>query len=86
MIDDKRFKKLRSLKDIKLEKAKLRYEMLVAENNMIDNLDHARGFFSFGKVVSQINRGLNTFVKTYSIITGIFRIRKKSGKQKQVEE
>ncbi len=86
MTDVKRFKKLRSLKDIKLEKAKLRYEILVAENNMMDNLDHAGSFLALGKVASRISSGLNTFVKTYSIVASIFGRRKKSAKQEQVEE
>lgn len=34
-----RFKNIRTLQDIKLEKAKMKYEMLFAENRLMDSLN-----------------------------------------------
>ncbi|MBW6480083.1 MAG: hypothetical protein K0B37_11700 [Bacteroidales bacterium] len=33
------FKNIRTLQDIKLEKAKIRYEMLIAENRLLDSFN-----------------------------------------------
>ncbi len=86
MIDTKRFKKMRSIQDIKLEKAKLRYEMLLAEKNLEENLGHAGDFLSLGALASRFKRGLNTAIRTYSLIAGIFIRKRKKDKYKQVEE
>ncbi len=78
MIESKRFKKIRNLQDIKLEKAKLRYKMLVAEKDLVDNLKYAGEFFILGSIISRISQGLTVALKTYNLITGIFRSRKET--------
>lgn len=55
MIDSKRFREIKTLQDIKLEKAKLRYEMLIAENRLIDSLGVVQGFFTASQLLSRAN-------------------------------
>jgi hypothetical protein len=38
-MSSQRFKNIRTLQDIKLEKAKIRYEMLIAENRLMDSFN-----------------------------------------------
>ncbi len=40
------FKNIRTLQDIKLEKAKIRYEMLIAENRLMESLNAVEKLFT----------------------------------------
>ena len=82
MLDTKRFEKIRSFQDIKLEKAKLRYEMLMAEKNLVKSMHQTSTFFTIGAIMSRFNRGLNTALTTYSMIANFFSKRKKPAKSK----
>lgn len=77
----KRFKNIHNLQDIKLEKAKLRYEMLAAENKMLGNIDALSETFSLNSIISSFNKGLNTALSVYSTITNIFSSKRKSRKK-----
>lgn len=55
MIDSKRFREIKTLQDIRLEKAKLRYEMLVAENRLIDSLGAVQGLFTASQLLARAN-------------------------------
>lgn len=85
MLDTKRFKKIRSFQDIKLEKAKLRYEMLIAEKNLVKSMHQTSTFFTIGAILSRFHRGLNTALTTYSMIADTFRRKKKSARLKEDE-
>lgn len=52
-MDVSRFKNIRTLQDIKLEKARLRYEMLVAENRLLDDLRVIQGVFTAPALISR---------------------------------
>ena len=86
MTEINRFKKMRSFQDIKLEKAKLRYEMLLAEKNLVKSLNYTSGLFTIGAIMSRFSRGLNTAVKTYSFITGLLGRKKKQYRNDQIDE
>jgi len=86
MTEINRFKKMRSFQDIKLEKAKLRYEMLLAEKNLVKSLNYTSGLFTVGAIMSRFNRGLNTALKTYSFITGFLGRKKKQYRNEQIDE
>lgn len=87
MIETKRFKKLRSFQDIKLEKAKLRYEMLVAEKHLVKSINQTTTFFTMGAILSRFHRGLDTALNTYYMVTGLFGKRKKKPeKREQIED
>jgi len=54
MIDLKRFKDIRTLQDIKLEKARLRYKMLLAEKAVMEDLQAMQGIFSYAGLFSRL--------------------------------
>ncbi len=78
MIDNNRFKNIRSLQDIKLEKAKLKYDMLVAEKKLTDNVSVFENIFNVSTYFSQISKELSGYIKVFSSITSFFRKRKSS--------
>lgn len=72
MIDTKRFREIKTLQDIRLEKAKLRYEMMLAENALSDNLNSLHNAFSFTAVVSRITEGYSFARNIFSRISGLY--------------
>lgn len=52
-MSSQRFKNIRTLQDIKLEKAKIRYEMLIAENSLMDSINAVEKLFT---IVSYFRR------------------------------
>ncbi len=66
MIDSKRFREMKTLQDIKLEKAKLRYEVLVAENRLIESLGALQGLFTASQLLSRANEMYAYMQKAYS--------------------
>ncbi len=85
MIEAKRLKRIRSLQDIKLEKAKLRYQMLIAERDLLENMRYAGDFFTIGSIISRISLGLTVALKTYRLVSNIFAPRKKSSNSQNDE-
>jgi len=78
-----RFKNIRTLNEIKLEKAKLRYEMLVAENKLHENLEGVQRIVTMGAFASRITTGVHFVQDVYQRFAGFiswFR-RKKTQKQ-----
>lgn len=66
MIDNKRFREMKTLQDIKLEKAKIRYEMLVVENRLIDSLNSFQGLFTASQLLSRANETYAYIQRVYS--------------------
>ena len=69
MFDTERFSKIRNLQDIRLEKARLRYEMLAAENRLSQNLKVAGQLFSLSALISRVRLGMTIARKTYDVIS-----------------
>lgn len=71
MIDSKRFREIRTLQDIKLEKAKIRYEMLVAENRLIESMGTVQGLFTASQLLARANEVYAYMQRAYA---GIQRV------------
>jgi phage gp29-like protein len=67
-----RFKKIKNLNDIKLEKAKLRYDMLVAENHLHETIDGVQKVFAVGAFASQISNGFYFAQNIFQRFSGFF--------------
>lgn len=67
-MDVSRFKNIRTLQDIKLEKARLRYEMLLAENRLLDDLRVFQGIFT---APALLNRATELFSYTRRAYQGV---------------
>lgn len=79
-MDTSRFKNIKTLNDIKLEKARLRYEMLVSENNLHDNLEGVQRLFTMNGLVTRFSSGIvfaQNVASKFSNVISWFR-RKKS--------
>ena len=63
--------KIKTLHDIKLEKAKLRYELLVAENRLMENFQAIEDMATFSSVFSRIAYGFEIAQKVYSRIMDV---------------
>lgn len=72
MIDTKRFRAIKTLQDIRLEKARLRYELLLAENALADNLNGLQNALSFARVLSRITEGYSYARNIFSRVSGLF--------------
>lgn len=82
MIDLKQFRHIRTFQDIRLEKARLRYEMLLAENRLMASLNAIHGFVTLTTFFTRFSEG---FSYARQIFSGIgrafgwmFRKKKKS--------
>jgi hypothetical protein len=84
MFDTKRFSKIKSLQDIRLEKARLRYEMLTAENRLSDSLQTAGQIFSLSALMARVRIGMTVARKSYDIFSGLLRW--VSGKRKKKKQ
>jgi hypothetical protein len=71
MIDSDRLKKIKTFQDIKLEKAKLRYEALLAENRLFENLNEIQGQFTFPLFLTRFKDGFAFASKIYSNVNSI---------------
>lgn len=73
MIDADIFKRIRTLKDIELEKAKLKYKMLVAERDIMVALRSAGVAFSISNAIARIDR-ITSMIRSAAAFTGnLFR-------------
>lgn len=64
-MDKRRFGKLRTLNDIKLEKERLRYEMLIAENRLMENFHSVDKLITLPSVFSRIAYGFEVAQTVY---------------------
>ena len=67
-----RFKKIKTLNDIKLEKARLRYDMLVAENHLNENIEGVQKVFAVGAFASRITNGFYFAQNVFQRFSGFF--------------
>lgn len=81
MFDKKRFSKIRNLHDIRLEKAKLRYEVLAAENRLSDSFELVGQMFSLPALIARFRIGMSVARKVYDVFSGL--ISWVSGKKKR---
>jgi hypothetical protein len=65
-----RYKNIRTFNEIKLEKAKLRYEMLVVENRLHENLEGVQRIFTMGAFASRITTGVHFAQNVYQRFAG----------------
>jgi hypothetical protein len=72
MIDTERLKKIRTLQDIQLEKAKLRYEMLLAENRLAEDINVIMGVFSMQAFFESASKMFSMAWRVYSGMQNIF--------------
>lgn len=72
MIDTERLKKIRTLQDIKLEKARLRYEMLLAENRMAEDINVIMGVFSMQAIFDSASKMFSMAWRVYNGIQNVF--------------
>jgi len=71
-MDISRFKNIRTLNDIKLEKARLRYDMLLAENSLHENLESVQRIFTIGGLITRISNAAKFGQDVYHRIAGVF--------------
>jgi retron-type reverse transcriptase len=57
MTDQKPLRHIRTFQDIRLEKARLRYEILLTENRLMTSLNAIQGFVTLGTFFSRFSRG-----------------------------
>jgi hypothetical protein len=73
MIDTTRFKNIKTLQDIKLEKARLRYDLLLAENALSENIYAIQQAFSYVSLFSRIADGYAYAQRVVSKISRFYR-------------
>lgn len=66
MIDLDRYRKIKTLQDIKLEKARLRYEMLLAENRLSESIETIYGLFTAPALLARASEVFSYAQKVYS--------------------
>ncbi len=66
MIHGERFKRIKTLGDIRQEKIKLRYEMLVAEKDIMITLKSAEVAYSFTSTIARVTRVMSVIKQTFS--------------------
>ncbi len=87
MMSKIQMKKLRTLQDIKLEKARLKYEMLVAENNLGEDLHAVERVFTFSSTMASITKGISVAKNVYDKVNRIIeKLFGKKRKKKSREE
>jgi hypothetical protein len=89
MADTQRFRKIKNFQDIKLEKAKLRYEALLAENRLYDDLVAIQNQFTFPVFLSKFKEGFSYASKIYSgiynVMGWVFRKKSQPGQTESEE-
>ncbi len=68
MIDSDRLRKIKNFQDIKLEKARLRYEALLAEGRLFEDLNAIQNQFTFPLFFEKFRLG---FSYTQRILSGV---------------
>lgn len=70
-MDTSRFKNIKSFNDIKLEKARLRYDMLVVENGLHENLEGVQRLVTMGGFATRITTGVHFVQDVYQRFSGL---------------
>ncbi len=70
-MDSTHYNKIRRLSDLKVEKARLRYEMAVIENRINNNIEGIRDLASLPSFLSRITYGFEVAQTVYSRISKI---------------
>ncbi len=81
---DKTLRNIKSLEDIRVEKARLRYESLLAESRMTESIRAATQVFSLFASLKRMSRGIKTAYNLLSSLSGL--IARIFGKKKQEKE
>jgi len=71
-MDTSRFKKIKTLNDLKLEKARLRYELIVIENNLNENFKAVEDMASYSALISKVTYGFEVGQRIYKKIHQLF--------------
>lgn len=83
-MDTSRLKKIRSFNDIKLEKARLRYDMLLVENSLHENLEGVQRLVTMGAFASRITTGVHFAQNVYQRFAGFLSwFRRKKTKEQE---
>lgn len=81
IMDHKQFRHIRNFQDIKLEKARLRYDMLLAENRIMANLNAIQGFVTLAAFFTRFSQGFSVARSVFSrfsqAFSWVFRKKKK---------
>lgn len=82
-----RFKHLKTFNDIKLEKARLKYEMLVAENNLKERYSSFSQIFTFqnffGSFTSAFHYAQNIFFTVFKYVKKFINWRSRRKEKKE---
>jgi hypothetical protein len=85
-MDTRRFNNIKTLNDIKLEKARLRYELLVIENRLNENIQSLKNLASVTSAFSRIGYGFqmaqNAYGRIHTLVSKFRSWRKKKKKKK----
>jgi hypothetical protein len=71
-MDTRRFNKIKTLSDIKLEKARLRYELLILETELNENLSLLRSISTYTSIFARVGYGYTIGKKIYQVIHSLF--------------
>jgi hypothetical protein len=89
MTDFKRFRHIRNFRDIKLEKSRLRYDMLLAENQLLSSLHAIQGLVSLTSLLSRFAAGFSYAQRMLSgvsqVLGWLFGRKKKQERRKSPE-
>ena len=86
MIDSDRLRKITSLQDIKLEKAKYRYESLLAENRLYEHMTGIQNQFTFPLILSKLKDGFAFTHRMFSSVNHLMGwLFRKKGRPGQTE-
>jgi hypothetical protein len=83
-MDTQRFLKIKSLSDLKYEKARLRYEILALEARLDENITTLRSVASFASLFSRVGFGFDLMQNAYYRVKWLFsKISSWTGKKKK---
>lgn len=71
-MENRRLHNIKSYSDIKLEKARLRYEILVLENHLNDNLRYFKNIGNYTTIFTSMGSGFTVGRKIYQGATDLF--------------
>ncbi len=72
MINSSRYRKIKTLQDIRVEKARLRYEALVAENAMMEGFRSVERAFTMFSMVRRVSEYVGHGIRAVSGIARFF--------------
>lgn len=85
-MDTSRLKNIKTLNDIKLEKARLRYEMMAAESHLHESLEGVQRMFTLNGIVTRISTGILFAQDIYQKVNNLFSwFRRKKAPEKETD-